>query len=95
MRPLALDRGLPVETTEDIAEGAPPERALALLEETTHTPAVLCTHGDVVPAVVLHLAEHGAALEGERDWKKGSVWVLERRDGRVERARYLPPPGPR
>lgn len=92
IRPLALDRGLPVETSEALAEGAPPERALALLEETVHTPTVLCTHGDVVPAVVLHLAERGAELEGERDWKKGSVWALERRDGRVVRARYLPPP---
>lgn len=92
IRPLALDRGLPVETTEVLAEGAPPEQALALLEETMHTPAVLCTHGDVVPAVVLHLAERGAQLDGERDWKKGSVWALERRDGRVVRARYLPPP---
>ncbi|HEX5949498.1 MAG TPA: NUDIX hydrolase [Actinomycetota bacterium] len=92
IRPLALDRGLPVETSEALVEGAPPERALALLEETVHTPTVLCTHGDVVPAVVLHLGERGAELQGERDWKKGSVWVLERRDGRVVRARYLPPP---
>jgi 8-oxo-dGTP diphosphatase len=95
VRPLALDRGLPVETSEALAEGASPDRALALLEETVHTPAVLCTHGDVVPAVVLHLAEAGTDLLGERDWKKGSVWVLERQDGRVERARYLPPPAPR
>jgi 8-oxo-dGTP diphosphatase len=92
IRPLALDRGVQVETSEALAEGAPPEDALALLEETVHTPTVFCTHGDVVPAVVLHLAERGAELEGERDWKKGSVWALERRDGRVVRARYLPPP---
>lgn len=92
VRPLALDRGLPVETTEALAEGAPLEQALALLEQTVHTPTVLCTHGDIVPAVVLNLAERGAELHGERDWKKSSVWVLERRDGRVVRARYLPPP---
>ena len=95
IRPLALDRGLPVETSEVLAEGAPLEQALALLEETVHVPTVLCTHGDVVPAVVLHLAERGAELEGERDWKKGSVWALERRDGRVVRARYVPPPADR
>ncbi len=95
VRPLALDRGLPVETTEALVEGAPPEQALALLEEAGRTPTLFCTHGDVVPAVVLHLAERGAELEGERDWKKASVWVLERRDGRVVRARYLPPPADR
>lgn len=88
VRPLALDRGLPVETSAALAEGAPPERVLELLEETTRTPSVLCTHGDLVPAVVLHAAERGAELVGERSWKKGSVWVLERRDGEVVRATY-------
>lgn len=92
VRPLALDRGLPVETSEALAEGAPLEQGLALLDEAVRTPTVFCTHGDVVPAVVLHVAERGAELEGERDWKKGSVWVLERRDGSVVRARYIPPP---
>jgi 8-oxo-(d)GTP phosphatase len=95
VRPLALDRGLPVETSEALAEGAPPEQALALLEEAVRTPTVFCAHGDVVPAVVLHLAERGAELEGERDWKKGSVWALQRRDGLVVRARYIPPPDER
>jgi 8-oxo-dGTP diphosphatase len=79
VRPLALDRGLPVETSEALAEGAPLEHALALLEEAVRTPTVFCTHGDVVPAVVLHVAERGAELEGERD-------------GSVVRARYIRPP---
>lgn len=88
VRPLALDRGLPVETSDALAEGAPLDLALSLLEETAHTESVLCTHGDMVPAVVLHQAERGAELLGEREWKKGSVWVLERRDGEVVRTRY-------
>jgi 8-oxo-dGTP diphosphatase len=95
VRPLALDRGLPVETSEGLAEGAPPDQALSLLDEAARTPTVFCAHGDVIPAVVLHLAERGAELEGEREWKKGSVWALERRDGRVVRARYLAPPDER
>jgi len=93
VRPLALDRGLPVETSEALAEGATLDEALALLGETAHTPTLLCTHGDVMPAVVLHLAECGAVLDGDRDWKKGSLWELERRDGVVVRARYVVPPG--
>jgi len=92
VRPLALDRGLPVETSEALAEGAPLEGVLELVEVAAGTPTVLCTHGDVVPAVVLHLHERGVLLEGERDWKKGSVWALDRRDGQVVRARYDPPP---
>jgi 8-oxo-dGTP diphosphatase len=92
VQPLALDHGLPVETADVLAEGAPPDAALALLDELVHTPSVLCTHGDIVPAVVLRLADRGVPLEGERDWKKGSTWVLERTDGSFVRARYLPPP---
>jgi 8-oxo-dGTP diphosphatase len=92
VRPLALDRGLPVETSDALAEGAALEDAMDLLAGLASTPAVLCSHGDVIPAVVMHLVDREATISGERDWKKGSVWVLEREDGRVARARYLPPP---
>jgi 8-oxo-dGTP pyrophosphatase MutT (NUDIX family) len=92
VRPLALDRGLPVETSEALREGAPVSAALALLAEIADTPSVLCSHGDVIPAVVLHFAELDMRVEGERDWRKGSFWALERRDGRFVSARYVPPP---
>lgn len=92
VRPLALDRGLPVETSDALAEGAPLEDAMAVLAELASTPAVLCGHGDVIPALVLHLVELGANITGERDWKKASTWVLEREGGRVARTTYLPPP---
>jgi 8-oxo-(d)GTP phosphatase len=92
VRPLALDRGLPVETSDALAEGADLGDAMAQLAELTPTPTVLCSHGDVIPALVLHLVDRGATIVGERDWKKGSTWMLEREDGRVVRASYVPPP---
>jgi 8-oxo-(d)GTP phosphatase len=93
VRPLALDRGLSVEVADVLAEGAPLAAVLDLVEELSSTPAVLCSHGDVIPAVVLHLAEGGMRIDGERDWQKGSVWVLEREDGRFATGRYLAPLG--
>jgi phosphohistidine phosphatase SixA len=92
VRPLALDRQLPLELAEDLAEGTPLERALTFLEQNGDTPAVLCSHGDVIPALVLALAERGMALEGDREWKKGSIWVLDRRDGAFVRGSYVAPP---
>jgi 8-oxo-dGTP diphosphatase len=92
VRPLAIDRALPVEQEPSLAEGAPTDAALELIEAIAEVSPVLCSHGDVIPAVVLTLAERGVALEGARDWKKGSIWVLERRDGRFAAARYIPPP---
>lgn len=92
VRPLAIDREIPLELSETLAEGAPTEAALALVEETATAPTVLCSHGDIIPAVVLALTERGMALEGSRDWKKGSTWILDAVEGRFTRARYVPPP---
>jgi 8-oxo-dGTP diphosphatase len=95
VRPLALDRQLPLELAEDLAEGTPLQRALTFLEQNGDTPAVFCSHGDVVPALVLALAERGMALDGDREWKKGSIWMLERRGGAFVRGSYVPPPDER
>jgi 8-oxo-dGTP diphosphatase len=92
VRPLALDRRLSLELSDDLTEGTPTERAIALIDANGDVPSVFCSHGDVIPAVVLAMVELGLAIEGERDWKKGSTWVLERREGRFVRATYLPPP---
>ena len=92
VRPLALGRQVPLELAEELAEATPLERALAFLHANGETPAVFCSHGDVIPAVVLALADRGMAIEGDREWKKGSIWVLERRDGEFVRGTYVEPP---
>ena len=93
VRPLALDRGLTIATDEALAEGAPPAEALELLDRVADAATVLCSHGDVIPMLVEHLQHNGTELQDGGDWKKGSVWVLERAaDGSVIRSRYEPPP---
>ena len=78
--PLARVLGIPVEDRDELAEGAGGRGVLSLADELAPPAAVLCTHGDVV-----------AALLGEQS-KKGSTWVLEVGGGRVTRRQYLPPP---
>lgn len=82
--PLSVARGITVEATDDLAEGA--GAAAQRLVATLEADAVLCTHGDVLYDV---LADLDLA---EMPMKKGSTWVLEVQDGRVADARYLPPP---
>jgi hypothetical protein len=54
---------------------------------------VLCSHGDVLPPLLFGLADrHGPALPAEPPFAKGATWVLDEEDGRLVRARYLPPP---
>ncbi|MFP5327925.1 MAG: SixA phosphatase family protein [Acidimicrobiia bacterium] len=90
LRPAAAALGLPVEERDELFEGdvAP---ALALVRDllAKGDTSVLCSHGDVIPAVLDSLS----ANDGLEGWLstlrcgKGSAWVL---DGRV--ARYIPTP---
>jgi len=81
VEPLADAVGLPVEERPELAEGASRAETLALVAELGEETAVLCTHGDVV-----------AALLGEES-EKGSTWVLDPgSDGGLSRREYLPPP---
>ena len=91
VRPLAIARHLPVEETEPLAEGTPLAEAIAFLSDLGGA-VVLSSHGDLIPAVVLHLAERGLEMADPPDWKKGSTWVLEREAGLFTAARYLAPP---
>ncbi|HEV8564978.1 MAG TPA: phosphoglycerate mutase family protein [Actinomycetota bacterium] len=92
VRPLAIERGSPIEETSALSEGASVTEALDLIAELGDVPAVLCSHGDVIPALVEHLAENGMTIDGERDWRKGSTWVLERNGGRFRRAHSMDAP---
>src|SRR5262245_38863773 len=66
LEPLALSRGLAIETDEALAEGAPVQDALRLIRETARGGnAALCTHGDVLTAMLRRLGEDGVSL-GER-----------------------------
>ena len=49
----------------------------------------MCSHGDVIPAVVMALADRGVEMHDPPAWKKGSVWVLEREAGLFTSVRYL------
>jgi 8-oxo-dGTP diphosphatase len=92
VRPLAEERGLPIEPCDELLEGAPLTGLLGLLAELRSTPSVLCGHGDLIPAVVEHLEAEGVLVGPERGWKKGSVWVLQREAGVIVRATYIAPP---
>lgn len=88
--PLADALAMPVEIHEVLREDADPVATHAFAR-ALGGPAVACTHGNIVEALVLEAAAV-RPLSGSYGWKKGSTWILERDAGRPVGARYVPPP---
>jgi broad specificity phosphatase PhoE len=90
VEPLAQRRGLRVESAEVLGVDADPADLVALLLVPAATEAVLCSHGELIGAALIRLV--GERFEGDSlSWPKGSSWVLEVTEGRIEEVRYLPP----
>lgn len=80
--PIAAARGLTVEPSDDLAEGAG-QRAVTLVRSLVDGPDVaLCTHGDVMERLLDDWGIRRAEETG-----KGATWVLG-----ASATRFLPPP---
>jgi 8-oxo-dGTP diphosphatase len=89
--PLATSLGLPIEPVEALAEGSGLE-AVRLVRSLADDKVALCTHGDVIPEVLVALADEDRLDLGLRPRQaKGSVWVLEAHGHIFARATYLAP----
>ena len=66
------------------------DQSETLLDEVARTTAVLCSHGDIIPALLDRLDRRGIDLIGD-DAKKGSIWILEAEDGEIKTGTYQPP----
>ena len=83
---------LSVEVDDRLAEDEPVQPVLELLGEVSDG-TVLCTHGDLIPAAIERLRESGTKLGSPADWRKASVWVLQRdKHGKIVGAKVWPPP---
>ena len=91
LEPLASSLDLPVLADERLLEGAGFEGALELLTEVGDG-AVLCSHGDVIPETLQALVRRGMEVKTTADWRKGTVWVLKRNNGRITSGTVWPPP---
>jgi 8-oxo-dGTP diphosphatase len=79
VEPLAAELGLEVELEARLAEGSDSADVIALAREA-RTPALLCTHGDVIEEVL------GGGL------KKGAGVILELAGGELQRLGTIPAP---
>lgn len=90
MEPLAAHLSLRVEPIKELGEGGG-LAALALVRALADEKVALCTHGDVIPEVLVALADEDRLDLGQRPRQaKGSTWVLDAHAGTFVRATYLP-----
>jgi 8-oxo-dGTP diphosphatase len=93
VEPLADSLNLRVEPTEDLAEGNG-AGALQLVRTLADEKVAVCTHGDVIPEILVPLVDEDRLdLGPDPRQAKGSVWVLEAQSGRFQRAIYVPADG--
>jgi 8-oxo-dGTP diphosphatase len=104
LEPLAAARGMPVETTPVLAEGAGGAGAVELLSRDEAL--VACSHGDVIEEALDLLAAAGVALEGRSrgapqgagssfaETPKGATWVFDLRNGTIVKGVLVPPEAP-
>ena len=75
-----------------LAEGRSAMAVLELLESLPEDTAV-CSHGDVIPETIAALERRGCEFTSQPDWRKATVWVLDRGSGvEIKTALAWPPP---
>jgi 8-oxo-dGTP diphosphatase len=92
VEPLAEAIGSKVIEHDTLAEGPDIDGAYGLADELVGYNAVLCTHGDVIPAVMNRMMWAGLTLESRFYCSKASIWEIDLEGGRFTTARYVPPP---
>lgn len=89
VEPLALRHTVPIELVEMLQPGGSAEAVLELLHNLPDR-VVLCSHNKLITVVTEILTRQGAAIEGPSDFRRGSAWVIERTNGRIERLHVIP-----
>ena len=85
VEPVARKAGVEVEVAPELAEGRSLRSLMKLIDEVDGDVAVLCSHGDMIPAALDALG-----VQWRDRCSKGSTWVLS--PTAVSDAHYLPPP---
>ena len=90
--PLAEIIGAEVEHSDALAEGPDIDAAYDLIDSLVGHNAVICSHGDVIPAMINRMMWAGLSLESRFYCSKASSWAIEVEGGKFITGTYTPPP---
>jgi 8-oxo-dGTP diphosphatase len=91
LEPLAKKAKLHVEIDKRLYENGDVADMLEIAEEVEDS-TVLSSHGDMIPELIKTLERRGMKIESKPDWRKASVWVVERTNRGFKSAVALAPP---
>ena len=91
LQDLSALTGLPILADERLAEDGDIAAVLQMLEQAPDG-AVFCSHGDIIPAIIRSLENQGMRFTTAPDWRKASVWKLERDGSTFSSSAAWPPP---
>lgn len=90
LEPLARLTDLDIANDERLAEAEPFGPVIDLLFAAADG-TVLCSHGDIVPDTIAALQRRGCEMLTAADWRKATVWTIERVGDRFTTARVWIP----
>ena len=94
LEPLAEKLGLEAQVVEVFNEGndGPPALDALLAAAAAGKTVAVCSHGDVIPAVVAAATRRGAVLAGPRAISKGGRYVCDVVDGQISHIQAVSAP---
>ena len=92
VKPLAKLIKARIETSPLLAEEPDIDAAYAFVDSLIGANTVICSHGDVIPAMINRMMWAGLTLESRFYCSKGSIWEVAVDGGKFTTARYMPPP---
>ena len=90
VEPLAALTGAKIEVYEDLAEESDIDAAYVRVDSLVGSNAVVCSHGDVIPALINRMMWAGLSLSSRFYCSKGSIWEVEVDNGKFTTAHYIP-----
>ncbi len=76
VKPLAKSLGLKVDRRPGLSEGSMVDEAWDLVTADPAVNVVLCSHGDVIPEIIMRAEARGTDLGKKVGFAKASVWTL-------------------
>ncbi len=92
VEPLAKTTGAKIEIDEVLSEGPDIDGAYQLVDSLVGYNAVVCSHGDVIPAVINRMMWAGLTLDSRFYCSKASSWEINIEGGRFTTGHYVSPP---